>query len=215
MRIVNIRPRVTSVVVEFDTGDTREIANDVAAEFVLYRGKEFTEEQAAALFESQGLFEALTSAHRFIGYRARSEHEVRDKLRRKNIAPAVIERAIGKLNGGGYLNDAVFAEKFVHDALLKKPVGQMRVRHELRRKGVEDSMIEHAIAAQYDAGAEFEAAMRLAQRRANMHAGQPRARKNFSLRQYLLTRGFTRATIDAVAERIFQNDNEQTESQTA
>jgi len=205
MRIEKIQPRTKAQSVEFDTGDIVEIANDVAAEFVLFRGKELSEEQFADLRREQELFDAMTAAHRFLGYRVRSEREVREKLAGKKFSYEAIERAIKKLHEGNYLDDGMFALKYVHDALLKKPFGRTRLRQDLRRKGITDLAIDDALADQFDAGKEFEAAMRLAERRATKSKNEPLFKQKNALRQYLLSRGFSRETIDAAIREIFDN----------
>ncbi len=209
MHIVKIQPRSKNMAVEFDTGDVLEIANDVAVEFVLYAGKVFTDEEIEALRKAQGVYDALSAAYRFLGYRVRSEREVREKLRQKGIALEITELAIEKLRLGGSLDDAVFACKFVHDALLKKPIGQSRLRHELRRKGVSDTAIEQAIAKQYDSGAEFEAGMRLVERRIKKMDNTAPGKQAASLRQYLFSRGFTGETIAAIVNEFLTKDHEQ------
>jgi len=204
MRIEKIQPRSTRQTVEFDTGDVLVIANDVASDFGLYRGKELSDDEFARLKNEQELYDALTAAHHFLGYRARSEREVREKLRQKKFTAATIERAMGKLQEGNYLDDDLFAVKFVHDSLLKKPVGQVRLKQELRRKGITDRAIDGAIADQFDAGAEYDAAMRLAERRVKKNSEEPLAKQKYSLRQYLQSRGFSRETLDAVIKNVFE-----------
>src|SRR5205807_1199678 len=56
--------------------------------------------------------QALAIAHGLLNRRERTEHEVREQLRRRNGAPEVVEAALRELTEQGYLDDARFARLF-------------------------------------------------------------------------------------------------------
>ena len=81
-------------------------------------------------------------ALRFIGYRLRSEKELRSKLREKQFHPQVIEDTVRYLRENRFLDDEAFTRSFVKDALMRKPTGRRLLQRQLRLKGIETDMIE-------------------------------------------------------------------------
>jgi regulatory protein len=93
--------------------------------------------------EDEG-YRAREAAIRLLAQRARSEAELRQRLTRKDIAPAVVDRTLAWLQEGGYLDDRAFAEAFVRDRLRLRPRGRAGLIQELRRKGVDGDTAEAA-----------------------------------------------------------------------
>jgi regulatory protein len=112
------------------------------------------DEAAWARLEAAALAEkAMLAAARLLDARPRSTAEVRLRLRRKEFPPEVIEQAVERLVDLGLLDDAAFSRYWVDNRQSFRPRGRLALRDELRRKGVDRSTIEQAIA---DADAEGE-----------------------------------------------------------
>ncbi len=84
---------------------------------------------------------------RLLTDRARSRAELADKLAAKGFAPAVAERTLDRLAEVGLINDAAFAEQWVHSRHTFSGKGKKVLAQELRRKGVADTDAEPALAA--------------------------------------------------------------------
>ncbi len=123
---------------------------------------------------------------RILALRDHSERELREKLLRKGYSREEVEETVEKLRNMGYLNDRDFALKFAVEK-RKKLFGRIKIEYELRRKGIEQAMVEEALKAAEQALSEEEAAKKLLSRR----RGYP-PEKNA---RYLLSRGFTWDTI--------------------
>jgi len=98
----------------------------------------------------------------FLAVRPRSEWEVRDRLRRKEVPPADIDLVVERLHRAGYLDDAAFARFWIEERARSNPRGPRLLQQELRRKGVRGPVIAQELAA-------FEA------RRAEEHAARQAA----------------------------------------
>jgi regulatory protein len=109
-------------------------------------GQEITEEKIKQLQEKDQIEVALQRAINFINYRPRSENEVRKNLKKKNIEEEVIEEVIERLLKGGLVDDLNFANLWVENRSEFRPRGRRALRMELRQKGIEDEVIESAIA---------------------------------------------------------------------
>ncbi len=198
MFIARLVSRGKRSTVELDTGETLVVVQDVALKYFLYQGKSIDDTEWQAIVEEQNYVDALVAAHRFVGYRARSVLEVERKLRGKGFGTPIVARVVERLRSTGVLDDGDFSGKFVHDALLKKPVGRLRLRRELKAKGLDDAMIDRALDAQFDTARETDAARSLAERRGRTMRGGTQTERRFALASYLRSRGFSREAIDIV-----------------
>jgi regulatory protein len=102
--------------------------------------------------------EALQRALRFLGYRARSEAELRDYLMRKAYSKATAERVLEKLRALHYINDAAFARNWAIARATGRGYGPKRIYQELRKKGVSDGLIREVVRETFDQAEEREKA---------------------------------------------------------
>jgi len=101
---------------------------------------------ALLLLESRDAYRrARETALRLLGARPRSTAELRARLRRAGAPLESVVSVITDLTNDGYLNDLEFARAWVQNRLAVRPCGALRLRSELREKGVASSLIEQAI----------------------------------------------------------------------
>ena len=84
-------------------------------------------------------------AVKLLGICDRSEKEIREKILKKGYSEAECEETIAFCREYGYLDDKRFAEHFVHDAVMLRKLGLVRIKAELRQKGVDEEIIEEAL----------------------------------------------------------------------
>jgi regulatory protein len=135
---------------------------------------------------------AREAALRLLDYRARSRRELAERLARKGFAPPVIAAATTQLESAGLVNDVEFARAWVHARMASNPRGAALIRWELRRKGVEESIIERTLTQEMGEERELEAALSVASRYA------PRPGEDDSVR--------TRRLVGALRRRGFALD---------
>ena len=92
---------------------------------------------------------AYATALRILSYRFNSEAELRRKLRAKKFEAEDIDETLARLRRESWLDDDRFAAAFVR-ARSAKRVGPLRIRRELGVAGVEEEVIERALAANSD-----------------------------------------------------------------
>jgi regulatory protein len=85
--------------------------------------------------------EAFNRALKFLGFRARSEAEVRTKLIQAEFAPKIVDLTLEKLRGLKLLDDEAFARGFARARIEDRGYGPLRLEQELRRKGVGKALI--------------------------------------------------------------------------
>jgi regulatory protein len=94
--------------------------------------------------------EALQRALKFLNYRARSEAEVRTKLSQCGFTPKVIETTLRKLRALNLLNDESFAWNWVRRRMMDRGYGPLRLRMELRKKGIPGALIARIIGESFE-----------------------------------------------------------------
>ena len=142
---------------------------------------------------------ATEAALVFLGYRPRSEKEVRDRLRRGGFEQDAIEHAIARLHEWRYLDDADFARRWVENRTAHRPRGRRLLQQELRHKGIDGEIARDAIDdAELD---ETGAAEALARRRLPSYAGDEPAAIRRRLGAYLARRGYGYDVIRVALDR--------------
>jgi len=162
-------------------------------------GDELDESRVTRLLADDEQVRATNAALTFLGYRARSEREVRDRLRRGRYSQGAIDRAIARLHEWRYLDDADFARRWVENRSTHRPRGRRLLQQELRQKGIASETVRDVI-AESDLD-EIAMATALARQRAPSYQGQDPLAVRRRLGGYLARRGYgfgvVRAALDA------------------
>lgn len=90
----------------------------------------------------------LDIALHFLKFRARSEHEIRQKLTSKNASLEEIDKVIDVLTRNLLLDDEKFAKMYVKDRNTLKPTGKFLLKMEMKRLGLSDDLIEENLSNQ-------------------------------------------------------------------
>ena len=86
------------------------------------------------------LSKAKNIAFRLLKYRIRSEKELSSRLKIRKIPFEIISKVIRDLKELSLINDREFARVWVRES-LRKGLGPLRIRMQLRQKGIEESLI--------------------------------------------------------------------------
>lgn len=119
---------------------------------------------------------------------ARREHaarELRQKLKLREYENEEIEACISRLQTQDLQSDERFAESFVRQR-MNQGYGPVRIRHELRDRGVRDDLIEQQVPGDYEIWLEI--AARQHAKRYSLPAADLKERAKQS--RYLQNRGF-------------------------
>jgi regulatory protein len=137
---------------------------------------------------------AMGRALNLLGYRARSEAELRERLRRYGYAEETIELVVLRLRELGYLDDAEFARLKAHQQARK--YGPRRVSVELRKSGVKEDLAREVVQEEFAGRSEAEEARAAAARRYNGRGSDAEARRVYG---FLVRRGYSAEVCAQVA----------------
>jgi len=193
---VERQPRRRRANVFVDGEFVMAVGLEVAAERDVRPGRSISQDELSSLAEADERRTAVDAALRLISYRPRSERELRQRLARKGIRPAVREETLGRLREMGYLDDAAFARFWVETKQAASPRSKRLLAVELRQKGIERETAEEATGELSDEDAAYEAATRRLRSLGGLAYGAFRER----LGAFLTRRGFAyevaRKTVD-------------------
>ena len=176
---------------------------DVLLEHALHTGLHLDDAQVKSLIEADAFVRAKEAAMSYLGYRARSEFEIKKRLAEKGFSENIAVRVIERLRSLAYVNDESFARDFVRDRFRAKGHGPQRLRADLRRAGIKPNLIDQALEECLDGDDLFEAAMALAEKRWSRLASESNpTKKRHKLYSYLLRRGHAPETAREVVARM-------------
>ncbi|MBN1202125.1 MAG: RecX family transcriptional regulator [Anaerolineae bacterium] len=171
----------------------------------LHKGQTLSADEIAALRTIDAVARAVDQAVRLLARRPYSTAEIRRNLAGKEIAPSVIDEALARLAGLGYVDDHAFARYWVENRERFKPRGPRALQHELRQKGIAPTIIE-AVLADLDV---FDSAYRAAQPKLQRLRGLSRRDFRDSLGAFLARRGFNYDIIQEVINQLISELDEE------
>ncbi len=192
--ITGVRERRGKARVYVDGEFWAEVDAGVAAELGLREGVALSPQELddARVAGERAL--AMARALNYLGYRARSEREVRDRLHRYGYGEETTEGVVWRLKELGYLDDADFA-RFVAKEKARR-YGPRRVSAELRRSGVKEELARGVVEEEFAGRSELEEARSAAARRYNRGGSDAEARRVYG---FLTRRGYSAEVCAAVA----------------
>jgi regulatory protein len=174
----------------------------------LHKGQVLSQADWDRLEQSERASRAWNAALRLLEARPRSEHELRDRLRRKEFAAHEIDTAINRLRELELLDDAQFAKLWINNRQQVSPRGSQALRQELRAKGVARDVADAALSEQIDADSEHAACEAVARGAVHKYANAP----DFATFQrkfggFLLRRGFRYDSVKPIVAALWQEQH--------
>ncbi len=162
-------------------------------------GQELSEEKIEQLRAEEARERALQQALLFLSYRARSESEIRQNLRKHEIPEPVIEQTLERLRQDGLANDHQFARAWVENRSAFRPRSRRMMALELRQKGLDEEAVSSAIKEVDDEALAYEAAQKRAARLKALEWNEFRKK----LSDFLARRGFSYSVIAPIVSQIW------------
>jgi regulatory protein len=163
-------------------------------------GQHLSEQDIERLKQQETTEVAYLKALRFLGYRSRSEAEIQRKLTDQGFAQSVVDATVQRLKDNGFLGDEQFAQDWIENRTTFRPRSKRMLASELRQKGVDEEVIEQALAETEDEQIlAYQSATKYARRLARLDWETFRKR----LGDHLSRRGFSYGTIVPVLRQVW------------
>ncbi|MCX7748987.1 MAG: recombination regulator RecX [Clostridia bacterium] len=111
----------------------------------LYAEREITKDEIERVKNEINLRAAKSTAVKFLSLKTRCEKEVRDKLESEGFDLDTIDGALSYLISIGYINDKVYAQKYISDRYKLKPKSKKLLKAELIHKGIDEKIAQEIL----------------------------------------------------------------------
>ncbi len=146
--------------------------------------------------------QAKNNAYSLLRVRPRSEFEITQRLKLKGYDDSTITQTVNGLKRRGELDDEKFSRFWVDSRMHLNPVGDCLLRHELKEKGVSDSIIEATLSYKAKTVDEYKVAFSMAKERFERFKKLDRRKAMKRVYDFLLRRGFKYDTVRKIIEEI-------------
>lgn len=168
-------------------------------------GDELSDAKVEQLIDDDAREQALQQALLYLSFRARSEQEIRQNLRKHQIAEPVIDATLIRLRAQGLADDDQFARAWVDNRGTFRPRSRRALTVELRQKGLGDEAVRAAVADVDEAALVYDSARKRAGRFKTLE--WPEFRRKLS--EYLARRGFSYSVIAPAVRRVWNEAHPQ------
>ena len=116
----------------------------------IYSGACFPDDEADDIVQAGFAFAAERQALSFLNRSEHSRYMLECKLEKKGHAKQAVKRALDRLEEKKLLDDLRFAQAWLHNRLITKAEGPLRLSGELANRGVKRDLIDKALAALFE-----------------------------------------------------------------
>ena len=113
-------------------------------------GADFTDDESDDIVQAGFAFAAERQALSFLNRSEHSRYMLECKLEKKGHAKQAVKKALDRLEEKKLLDDLRFAQAWLHNRLITKAEGPLRLSGELASRGVKRDLIDKALAALFE-----------------------------------------------------------------
>jgi regulatory protein len=180
----------------------------VAVALGLRVGQSVDTARLGEIARAEELRQAFDRALHFLGYRARSQAEVRRRLLQKGYEEEIVDQVIDRLREGGLIDDSQFTEAWVRARTTGRGMGPRRIAWELRQKGVDAETVRDAV-GRIDEETELGLALNVGRQKAESVRGEPMPVARRKVAAALQRRGFSWEVTSRVLDMLLAPGEEE------
>lgn len=170
----------------------------------LREGKEIERESLQNIINEEMYIKAKNKALKLLHFSSRTEKEMRERLKKYEYEETVIDRVMDFLKEYDFINDQKYTERMIRSKSKGKKYGQNRIKQDLYRKGIHESMIEDTLLEEIDEETEYENAFSLAQKKMRTISDTDKRKIYEKIGRYLAYRGYKYDLIKKVINDVLK-----------
>ncbi|MBD8071217.1 recombination regulator RecX [Bacillus sp. PS06] len=186
------------------------VDQNVLIKFNLKKGLELDELDMSEIKFDDEVKKGTNTAIQFLSYRMRSEKEVVDHLKKKELDTPIIQEILHKLAEYNYINDEEFATAYVRTQIRTTVKGPEVIKRELEDKGIAKHIIQTSL-EEYEEELQVTAARSITEKLATKNTKVSPLEQKQKIEQALIRKGFTWNIIEQVIKGIEDSVDEDTE----
>lgn len=178
----------------------------------LTKGKELDQWTIEEINFEDEVRKAYNKALYYLGFRMRSEGEVRQKLKEKEYGDAVIDEAIKKLYAHKFLDDQQFSEALMRTQINSGKKGPRAIQQDMQKRGI-DKQMQKDVLDSYSEEEQLEIAKGLAEKIAIKEKMKTPSQIHQKINDNLMRKGYNYSLIKLAIEGLDleKNDDEWTD----
>jgi len=188
--------------ITFDSGEYFKIHVDIILKYRLKVENEISEEEFKTILDEQNLVDGIQYGINKLSYGIDSISNFAAKLKLKNYDHNTIMTIIIRLRDAGYLDDYKFAIEYINHLKNKKKYGKIRIIQQLRKKGVNDRIIDDSIEQIEFDDEDLDGIIQLAQKKLKLVSGKSIEKQKQSLLLFLKNKGYSFNVAKKVIEKL-------------
>lgn len=172
----------------------------------LHIGENIEEKEVETLTLRDEFARARDYGFLLLSYRDRSEYELKKRLYEKEFHSGVVREVLEYFKQEKLVDDRTFVRKWIENTLDTRPMGRMRVTHELKKKMIRGDIIEEAVQDLCTMETEERLARKAASKKMKALGSYPAETAKKRLFRFLRSRGFPFNLIDQLMKEYFSDN---------
>lgn len=204
MKISKIKKVSNYYIVSLDNKTNIKLYSDTLIKFNLLKPRLIDNKELDLIIEYNNEIECLDKAIKYINVRLRTKKEIYDKF--KDYPKSTIDKVILKLESNGYLNEEVYIEAYLSDAINHSTKGSILIKQELIAKGLNKELIDkHLNKIENDIW--IDKAIVLANKKVNSNKKLTNKLLLLNISNYLSSKGYRKDIINIVIDSLELNND--------
>ncbi len=173
----------------------------VLIKFGLTKGMTLEDWSMDEMIYEDAIRKAFNRALHYLGFRMRSESEVKKKLLDLDYGEAIVLEAIVKLKNLGFLNDETFSEALLQTQKNSSSKGPRAIQQEMQKKGI-GKELQAKVLESYSEDEQLQIATKLAEKAANANRSVAPSQLKQKIQNALLRKGYSFDIIKQALDNI-------------
>lgn len=183
------------------------VDENVLVQYRLQKNMELDEATIQTLIQTDTLHKSYTLAIHYLSYRMRSEKEIADYLKEKEVDEEHIDEIVRRLKKEKLLDDQEFAASLVRTRVMTSSKGPLLLKKELIEKGVQANLAEEALEF-YPFDKQIEKAKKFAEKKMRNDSKKSYRQQIQSVQQTLMQKGFKGDVIKEVIANLPEEEED-------
>lgn len=191
------------------SGDKLRVSEDILVKHRLLKGQELAESTIEAIRKAGSYDVGLQMSLNYLSYQLRSEKEIFDYLREKEILLDDRKKIVAQLKNLKLLDDKLYSESYVRTQMRISDKGPRMIQQQLKQKGLKDEDIQHGLTF-FSLSEQVEVAVFAAEKAMKRYHDKSFKDSMQKVKQHLMQKGFNYEVIDLALEEVsFEKDEEE------
>ncbi len=174
---------------------------NIMIKYSLAKNAELEDEFIEEILKAEEEISVYNYAVSVLSRNAKSEKQLRDKMREKGYDDQFIDSAIEKLKQQKYLDDEKYSEMLISSKLNACKYGKRRIKEVLYEKGIERNIIEEKLKLVSEED-EIERACCIGAKKLRTLKENDTRKKNIKLSNFLINKGFEYSVVRKAVSRL-------------